>query len=282
MDLSRLANQYGSGKGTAHGACMAYTVVYDALFFNLRMQDPVDLLEIGLAEGGPEVGGDADRAVSVAPSLAMWRHYFAHPRIVGFDISDFASKQGDDFVFVRGDAGSAEDFGKVVALNRQFDIVIDDASHASDHQQLALASLFDGVKPGGFFIIEDLDWVPAAYEAELPKVPLTRDLLVETCRTGTLAPTRAISKEAAAAITAQLHSVQLYDEFTLNMLGRGYNARNGIDVVRGRPWRKKSALGRLLDPYFLLFNLRRLRASFADEEFVTRKNLRLAVLQKRF
>lgn len=282
MDLSLLANKFGSGKGTAYGACMAYTVVYDMLFFNLRTRSPVDLLEIGLAEGGPEVGGDADRNVSAAPSLSMWRDYFDHPRIVGFDISDFGSKQGDDFVFIRGDAGSTEDFQKVKDLNRQFDIIIDDASHASYHQQLALASLFECVKSGGFYIIEDLDWVPETYEAELPQVPLTRNLLVDVCKTGTLEPTQAISKTAAKSISSQTHSLSLYDEFTLNMLGRGYNIRNGIDVVRGRSWRKKSAITRLLDPYFVLFNLRRVRASFKDEEFITRKNLRLAVIQKRF
>lgn len=281
-DLSQLANRFGSGKGTAYGACMSYTVVYDMLFFGLRKQNPVDLLEIGLAEGGPEVGGDADRIVPAAPSLSMWRNYFDCPRIVGFDISDFSPQESGDFVFIRGDAGSQDDLGKVKGLDRQFDIIIDDASHASYHQQLALATLFECVKPGGFYIIEDLDWVPKTYEAELPKVPLTRDLLTQVCRTGALTSTRAISETTARSITAEIHALHLYDEFTLSMLGRGYNMRNGIDVSPERSWRKKSNAARIFDPYFAIFNLRRLRASFDGEEFVTRKNLRLAVLQKLF
>merc|ERR1711862_1069705 len=41
------------------------------------------------------------------------------------------------------------------------DIFIDDAEHTLDAQQNTLAALFDLVKPGGFYIIEDVGTITA-------------------------------------------------------------------------------------------------------------------------
>ena len=57
-----------------------------------------------------------------------------------------------------------------------FDIIVDDGSHASYHQQLTMLKLFPLVKSGGLYIIEDLHWQPPQYEATLPNVPRTSRL----------------------------------------------------------------------------------------------------------
>ena len=44
------------------------------------------------------------------------------------------------------------------------DIVIDDASHASHHQQNAFLELFPALPSGGLYVIEDLRWQPDAFE----------------------------------------------------------------------------------------------------------------------
>jgi hypothetical protein len=55
--------------------------------------------------------------------------------------------------------GNRTDLVRLAAVG-PFDVIIDDASHASRHQQIALDVLFSFVKPGGLYIIEDLHWQP--------------------------------------------------------------------------------------------------------------------------
>lgn len=275
-DMSQIAYYFGSGKAAA-----GYTVVYDALFSYLRDR-PCKILEIGLAEGGPEVDGDKDREVSRAPSVDMWKSFFKDASVVGFDISDFSQFEDDSFVFIRGDSGSEDDLKKVVDLGVEFDIVIDDASHASFHQQMTLSALFQCVKPGGFFIIEDLNWTPSGYEMSLPNVPKTRDFLVNYVLSGKMKPNAAISENAAEELMAEIHSVLLFDEHMLNVISKDNKISGSASISIERPWRHKSALAKLFDLHFVVFLLRRLMAAFRGEEFITRENVMLAIIQKKF
>jgi hypothetical protein len=46
-----------------------------------------------------------------------------------------------------------------------FDVVIDDGSHVPEHQLISFESLWPAVKPGGLYIVEDLEtnwWKPSA------------------------------------------------------------------------------------------------------------------------
>ncbi len=55
-----------------------------------------------------------------------------------------------------------------------FDIIIDDASHASHHQQNGFLEMFPKLRSGGLYIIEDLRWQPETYEK--PGITKTADL----------------------------------------------------------------------------------------------------------
>src|SRR5262249_26075381 len=65
--------------------------------------------------------------------------------------------------------------GLVARVRRPIDILIDDGSHASHHQQIALGFLFPHVRSGGLYIIEDLHWQDA--QLEKPGACKTRDVL---------------------------------------------------------------------------------------------------------
>ena len=52
-------------------------------------------------------------------------------------------------------------------------------TRASYHQLVTLRTLFPKVRPGGFYIIEDLDWQPPDLEASLPRTPTMARLLRE-------------------------------------------------------------------------------------------------------
>ncbi len=184
-DLTALANQRGSDKGDAIGNKHGYTQFYQFLFDAFRSEE-FDFLELGLLRGGPEIGTDASRAVRDAPSVRMWLDYFPKAYCHGFDISDFSEIRLPRFRFHKGDAGNPADLVRLRAIIRSVRFIIDDASHASYHQQLAFAVLFPMVESGGYHIIEDLDWQPEAYERSLPKRPLTRDVFEGFSRSGML------------------------------------------------------------------------------------------------
>lgn len=278
--LTQIANSVKTDKGTVTGAAHGYTLVYDMLLTHMRQLDRVNLLEMGLAVGGPELGGDINRSISGSPSVDLWLTYFKNAQMIGFDISNFFAIKHDRFRFVRGDSGKQSDLEQIIKLNQKFDVIIDDASHASYHQQLGLANLFKQLKPGGFYIIEDLDWQPDVYEASLPKVPTTSKLLVNFMRTGEIDSSIAIPHSVANELTKQIASVTLFDESTLRTNAHNYNHRFGIKLPQRVGWRDQDSLSRLINPYFWLFNARRLHQSLIGEEFAMQQSVKLAILQR--
>jgi hypothetical protein len=167
--LTILANRYGSDKGDrAHGR-HCYAEIYDSLFCSKRLE-PIAFLEIGLLHPF-----DTDGPATRAPSLQMWREYFPRARLFGFDINDFSMVALPNCTIFRGDMGSREDLRRMARLvATPFDIIVEDGSHASHHQQIVLATLFPFVAAGGLYMIEDLHWQPAAIEKIA--IPKTRSL----------------------------------------------------------------------------------------------------------
>lgn len=187
--LTELANATVSDKGTAHPYAHHYTLMYE-LLLGPRRSSLRRMLEIGLRAGGPEVGGDVDRVADGAPSVDMWLQYFPQAEICGFDISDFSFVKHPRFRFARGDSGVAADLERAAAMG-PFDFIVDDGSHASFHQQLALTTLFPALEPGGLFIIEDLHWQSPFYEDQLPRTWRTADLIDSWFRTRRFPPIEA-------------------------------------------------------------------------------------------
>jgi hypothetical protein len=194
-ELTRLANEYGSDKGNRVFGRHYYTRIYHRILAHLRHRS-ISLLEIGLRH-------PAEHRVSMAPSLRMWRRYFPAARLIGFDIDDFSGLSLPNCRILQGDMSSRKDLSQLLALG-PFDIVIDDGSHASAHQQIALAFLFPQVKPGGFYFIEDLNWQPQALERA--DVPQTRVLLRRKCFDSPV-----ITHEEAQFLTGNVQSVQLFN-----------------------------------------------------------------------
>ncbi len=160
VNLTELADRFGSDKGSRKHR---YTELYHMLFHPLR-ERPLVFLEMGLLVGGPEHGNSPDRATADLPSIRMWLEYFPEARIHGLDISDFSWFSHPRFTFHRCDMDVRANIAAARAEIPPLDIVIDDASHASHHQQNAFLEIFPQLRPGGLYIIEDLRWQPAAYE----------------------------------------------------------------------------------------------------------------------
>ena len=130
-----------------------YARHYDKVFTPLR-DEPVKLLEIGV--GGGE-------------GALMWLDYFANPQTHVFGVDNIQStcpfntpgrlEQGEvgKYTFVHGDQGKPEFWGKFITDNGgDFDAVVDDGSHINTDIITTFISLWQHVKPGGFYAIEDL------------------------------------------------------------------------------------------------------------------------------
>jgi hypothetical protein len=180
-DLTFLADSFGSDKGTLSSG-HKYTRIYDRMFRPMRDQR-ITLLEIGLLRADADrrrhtnaAEGATTTAAARAPSLEMWRRYFPAADIFGFDIDDFGSVQIAGCRIVRGDMSSRDDLMRVAqTIGGPIDIVIDDGSHVSHHQQIALAILFPQLRSGGSYIIEDLHWQDHHFEVK--DAPKTKDVL---------------------------------------------------------------------------------------------------------
>ncbi|QIZ37171.1 class I SAM-dependent methyltransferase [Saccharopolyspora sp. ASAGF58] len=143
-DLGALAVRYGSDKwADLHW----YTEHYEHHFS--RFQDvPVRVLEIGI--GGyhaPELGG---------ASLRMWQRYFRRGLVYGLDIFEKAGNEGHRVRKLRGDQSDSEFLADMAGKIGPFDVVIDDGSHVNDHVKKSFHALFPHVRPGGLYVIEDL------------------------------------------------------------------------------------------------------------------------------
>lgn len=160
-NLTDLANRYGSDKGsTKH----RYTELYHMLFHPYRGRK-ISFLEMGLLIGGPELGADKDRKTHDAPSVRMWLDYFPKAHIHGLDVSDFSWFRHDRFTFHRCDMDDRDQIAAAIAdISPAPTIVIDDASHASHHQQNAFLEIFPRLPSGALYVIEDLRWQPETYE----------------------------------------------------------------------------------------------------------------------
>jgi hypothetical protein len=143
VDLDTLALRFGSDKWADHW----YTPHYERHFAPLREQR-VRLLEIGV--GGydaPDEGGG---------SLLMWKYYFRRGLVYGLDIFDKSSLDEARLTTVMGSQSDPARLAEVAEQIGPLDIVIDDGSHLSGDVVTAFTALFPRLRPGGLYVIEDL------------------------------------------------------------------------------------------------------------------------------
>lgn len=120
---------------------MGYMPIYEKFFESMRGNPIMNLLEIGVHEGA---------------SLRMWADYFlVGSSILGVDmfLTDKAIEgAGRDSYSLMGCDGS-RDFHMILG---KWDIIIDDGSHIGTEQLGSFNGLWDSLKPGGYYVVEDL------------------------------------------------------------------------------------------------------------------------------
>lgn len=208
--LTALANRYLSDKGTQFNCAHGYTRIYHTLLAPVR-DAPLRLLEIGLLHGQLQAE-NADKIPELGcPSLRMWADYLPRTNIYGFDIVDFTAFATDRIKIAQGDQGNRDNLEAFARAHGPFDVIIDDGSHASHHQQITLGVLFQHLSPGGLYIVEDLHFQPA--QLEIAGITLTREFL-RTLRHGQTGNRLAISQAELGQLLGGLRSINFFDSLS--------------------------------------------------------------------
>ena len=150
--LSRLAKKYNVDIYE-----LGYIPYYEQRFDSIR-GEVKKVLEIGVETGC---------------SHRMWLEYFPNATIYGFDIFNEEDRSGyvqifkklmkgnpylDRSVCFKGNQQEVKDMNRfLIMYGNDFDLIIDDGGHTMRQQQITLKVLFDAVKSGGQYVIEDGD-----------------------------------------------------------------------------------------------------------------------------
>jgi tetratricopeptide (TPR) repeat protein len=139
-----------------------YLRQYERLMTGFRDR-PITLLEIGIAHGA---------------SLRTWEIYFPRASIVGVDIEPATRRFARKHVTI--EIGSQFDADFLAELARKYtpDIIIDDGSHISEHQIFSFEHLFHCLKPGGLYVVEDIQHATAELQAADYFTALQRKVLL--------------------------------------------------------------------------------------------------------
>ena len=136
--LDTLGLIYGTDKASDKNDFLSF---YSTFLEPLRDVE-VTILEIGVLGGA---------------SLRTWRDYFSRGHVIGVDINPQVREYACDRISIEiADQSQVGELQRLAQLG-PFDLILDDGSHVWAHQILSLNSLFETVRSGGFYVIEDLD-----------------------------------------------------------------------------------------------------------------------------
>ena len=119
--------------------------IYDEVILEIKKKfcTPISILEIGVQKGG---------------SLEIWRSIFGEQaKIFGVDIDPNCATLGLDAEIRIGSSANKEFLKRVANELGTVNLIIDDGSHDSKQQRIALEVLFPYLSENGLYIIEDLE-----------------------------------------------------------------------------------------------------------------------------
>ena len=150
--LKPIGEKFGTDKVT-HG----FIPFYES-FMSKDKNEPVSFLEIGVFYGA---------------SIRMWAEYFTHVDSLIYGADWFKGLNGNNRKFPNPDyilhqeldsritlvelnQGSLEELQQFKGMGHTFTHILDDGSHLMKDQQQTFITLFPLVRPGGYYILEDL------------------------------------------------------------------------------------------------------------------------------
>lgn len=139
LSLEFIGQQFGTLK-VQHGYMPIYERFFEPMRFFRADRPTLKLLEIGVHEGA---------------SLKTWRAYFDDCEILGADkiLTEKAKSGAGVGRYSLMGCDASKDFH---LLKYDWDIIIDDGSHIQTEVLASFNGLWDSLKPGGYYVVEDL------------------------------------------------------------------------------------------------------------------------------
>ena len=138
MLLDQLAMRNGTDKSSImHNYTKIYSRYFDEIRYNIKK-----MMEIGTYQGA---------------SIRMWKEYFPNSMIYGIDnlkLCELEDSRIKIFVGMQEDVNFL--YNIIKEIGGDFDIILDDGGHMVNQQIASFDYLFDYVKKGGVYIIEDI------------------------------------------------------------------------------------------------------------------------------
>ena len=135
--LNKIAQSYGTDKSSDyHNYCDKYSN-----YLPFKRYDKLNIMEIGVLDG---------------QSVKTWKEYFYRSKITGVDINPNCKQYEEDNISI--EIGSQADNVFLLDVMREhgpFDMILDDGSHMNSHVIFSFEHLFNSVKSGGVYIVED-------------------------------------------------------------------------------------------------------------------------------
>ncbi len=191
--LSELGLHYGTDKAGHH----QFTPFYNEHLEKHR-DEFRNVMEIGILTNA---------------SLRMWEDYFPNATIVGVDNEVREEYQADRVKIFLADQSQPAQLERVIELTtKEYDMILDDGSHLVPHQYISWATLFQYVKPGGYYIIEDLhcNYFPKWPDWRDNDVIITPLEALQSLKDGEFRY-QYISDKDAAYLEAHVDSIEIFD-----------------------------------------------------------------------
>jgi len=120
---------------------------------------PVRIFELGLGTNSPSIASSMRGNGQPGASLRAWRELFPHAFVYGADIDRdilFEEDRIKTFYCDQLDNSTIRDLWAQSELRDDFDIIIDDGLHTFEANVSFLEASIEHLRPGGFFVIEDI------------------------------------------------------------------------------------------------------------------------------
>jgi SAM-dependent methyltransferase len=157
---------YGSDKGSGHHN---YADTYQELFKHLVGKPNVKLFEMGIGTTDISIPSNMGPEGRPGASLRGWRDWLETANIYGADVDRKVLFTEDKIRTYFVDQRSASSIQNMWSkIDETFDIIIDDGLHELDANFTFVENSHHKLKPGGYYIVEDVMW-PHLHKEQIEK-----------------------------------------------------------------------------------------------------------------